>query len=164
MGWASYWGLPHPPSCQGLQVLSLGLTSDSPTPPSPHHLPHWVSKGPSELSSDPHPYPCWQRQGSKGVRLLQGGPTGSQGSDFKLIAPLTSSSYTTDEPQCPDSSPGPSPPGAQSIAPLSLPWKAPRSCLLSWTVAADHTWGGQPLLCPGWWPWGLQRGHSGTLQ
>lgn len=60
--------------------------------PSPHYLPRWVSEGPSELSFDAHPHPCWQRQGSKGVRLLQGGPTGSQGSDFKLIAPLASSS------------------------------------------------------------------------
>ena len=32
VGVASHRGLPHPPSCQGLQVLSLGLTSDSPTP------------------------------------------------------------------------------------------------------------------------------------
>lgn len=92
VGVASHQGLPHPPSCQGLQVLSLGLTSDSPTPASPHHLPCWVSKGPSELSFDAHPHSCWQRQGSKGVRLLQGGPTGSQGSDFKLVAPLASSS------------------------------------------------------------------------
>ena len=129
LGWASHWGLPHPPSCQGLQVLSLGLTSDS-TPPSPHHLPHWVSEGPSELSFDPHPHPCWQRQGSKGVRLFQGGPTGSQGSDFKLIAPLTSSSYTTNEPVS-RLEPGSLPTWCPVLCPSVLAWKAPRSCMLS---------------------------------
>ena len=36
-GQASLWGLPHSPSCQGLQVLSSGLTSDS--SPSPFSQP-----------------------------------------------------------------------------------------------------------------------------
>lgn len=154
------------PLAKGSGFIPPGLTSDSsPTPFSTTTHPNGSLRGLPFCPLTPTSSLAGRGRDPGGL-ALQFGTHKKFGGLISSSSPSSSSLHTIDEPHrrearstwegawgsrlqprslqrlaCP-------PCWVPSLLPLSLPQKALRSCMLSWTVAADHTWGGLPLLCP----------------
>lgn len=171
-------GPPHGglPLARGSRYFPMGLTSDDSPPLFHSHLPQGVSEGPPMPYLDPYLLPCWQGQGSRGL-ALQFGTHRKLGDRISSSSPHRHAPCTMSPipgrpralgrgPGGAGSSPGPSRaphlpslPGPQSAAPC-MPQKALRSCMLSWTVASDHSRERLVSVLPGVVALGPQREHA----